>query len=156
MNHKQKSAEKGRSWIWSVSEYVSYFSTKPKLTPPSILSFKCTRLRCSRPCRYVTVDEGYDIPVDAIGQQDQGFFCMLPIDPTRTHMECTRIPKWPLSSKILYIVFIMSQQYSIFIDWHASIHDWKMFSKLGPVDHKQIVHKKDRKHMVTFLVLFSF
>ncbi|KAF7311584.1 hypothetical protein MKEN_01061100 [Mycena kentingensis (nom. inval.)] len=25
--------------------------------------------------------------------QDLGFFCALPIDPTRTHMECTRMPK---------------------------------------------------------------
>jgi len=25
--------------------------------------------------------------------QDNGFFCALPMDPTRTHMECTRIPK---------------------------------------------------------------
>ncbi|KAL1947715.1 hypothetical protein VTO73DRAFT_13439 [Trametes versicolor] len=25
--------------------------------------------------------------------QEQGFFCALPMDPTRTHMECKRIPK---------------------------------------------------------------
>jgi len=25
--------------------------------------------------------------------QAQGFFCALPMDPTRTHMECRRIPK---------------------------------------------------------------
>ncbi|KAI0312468.1 hypothetical protein OF83DRAFT_1067136 [Amylostereum chailletii] len=25
--------------------------------------------------------------------QNQGFFCALPMDPTRTHMECTPIPK---------------------------------------------------------------
>ncbi|KAK7693319.1 hypothetical protein QCA50_002886 [Cerrena zonata] len=25
--------------------------------------------------------------------QDQGFFCALPMDPARTHMECFRIPK---------------------------------------------------------------
>ncbi|KAI0637091.1 hypothetical protein C8Q77DRAFT_1269696 [Trametes polyzona] len=25
--------------------------------------------------------------------QDQGFFCALPMDPTRTHIECKRIPK---------------------------------------------------------------
>ncbi|VDC00871.1 unnamed protein product [Peniophora sp. CBMAI 1063] len=25
--------------------------------------------------------------------QSQGFFCALPIDPTRTHMECQPIPK---------------------------------------------------------------
>ncbi|KIM87562.1 hypothetical protein PILCRDRAFT_815113 [Piloderma croceum F 1598] len=25
--------------------------------------------------------------------QDQGFFCALPMDPARTHMECTRLPK---------------------------------------------------------------
>ncbi|KAI0646931.1 hypothetical protein C8Q79DRAFT_595412 [Trametes meyenii] len=25
--------------------------------------------------------------------QDQGFYCALPMDPARTHMECKRIPK---------------------------------------------------------------
>ncbi|KAI0807145.1 hypothetical protein C8Q74DRAFT_1226111 [Fomes fomentarius] len=25
--------------------------------------------------------------------QDQGFFCVLPMDPSQTHIECTRIPK---------------------------------------------------------------
>ncbi|KAI0273796.1 hypothetical protein BC834DRAFT_966266 [Gloeopeniophorella convolvens] len=25
--------------------------------------------------------------------QENGFFCALPMDPTRTHMECTPIPK---------------------------------------------------------------
>ncbi|KAI0079992.1 hypothetical protein K474DRAFT_1705241 [Panus rudis PR-1116 ss-1] len=25
--------------------------------------------------------------------QDQGFFCVLPMDPSRTEIECTRIPK---------------------------------------------------------------
>ncbi|KAI0664930.1 hypothetical protein C8Q70DRAFT_1049124 [Cubamyces menziesii] len=25
--------------------------------------------------------------------QNQGFFCALPMDPTRTHIECKRIPK---------------------------------------------------------------
>ncbi|KAH8108179.1 hypothetical protein BXZ70DRAFT_1003576 [Cristinia sonorae] len=25
--------------------------------------------------------------------QEQGFFCVLPMDPSRTYIECTRIPK---------------------------------------------------------------
>ncbi|TBU32367.1 hypothetical protein BD311DRAFT_785871 [Dichomitus squalens] len=25
--------------------------------------------------------------------QDQGFYCALPMDPTRTHIECKRLPK---------------------------------------------------------------
>ncbi|KAI0747998.1 hypothetical protein C8Q80DRAFT_1270447 [Daedaleopsis nitida] len=25
--------------------------------------------------------------------QDQGFFCVLPMDPARTHIECTPLPK---------------------------------------------------------------
>ncbi|TCD65617.1 hypothetical protein EIP91_002422 [Steccherinum ochraceum] len=25
--------------------------------------------------------------------QEQGFFCVLPMDPSQTHIECTRIPK---------------------------------------------------------------
>lgn len=36
----------------------------------------------------------YSMTVSLNYIQKQGFFCVLPMDPARTHMECTPIPKW--------------------------------------------------------------
>ncbi|KAH9951302.1 hypothetical protein B0H21DRAFT_275728 [Amylocystis lapponica] len=33
------------------------------------------------------------VPCQSRRGQAQGFFCALPLDPTRTHMECKRMPK---------------------------------------------------------------
>lgn len=60
-------------------------------------SCKCIPRKCSKLCRYVLFGLGrgdFSLSTNiAYTIQSKGFFCILPMDPSRTHMECTPIPK---------------------------------------------------------------